>query len=473
MTIDQTVAAPQGRLSVNLWSHEFNADFWGGSGRCSRAPLGAHRQGDTTCYFVTGFDDVRRAPRLQDVLVRGRRRHPRWRQPFRAAEERGAVPPRGPRPSPADRVAPPAQPVPHDRPGGALQSAVIATFDELLAPPLARTPPVMDDFLRPLQLMVFSEILNLPGRQADEWMAWSHDLLVGESPEVAGAAFVSINQAADDCPRTHGRPDSRRRRQRGQHRRRDRRPGTHVRRAHRSRLPLAIAGTESVGTVLGGMVHHLATHPDDLAEFVTDPSLVPAAVEEGLRMFANVTALQRTVTAPAALAGVPLEHGDKVWVSYNGANRDAAPSRTPTPLGPPPRRGPPRRVQRRPAPLDRRQPRPPDDGGHVATAAGRDIPRSQPGAPARSSSTSRCPLAASTSSRSTSTPRSTRKVDTHDPRREPPTPRPGAIRSSPPGTTWTSLVSRRWWTPTWSSCTAIAGSRAPGRDSMFLPPSNR
>ncbi|MEV0689166.1 cytochrome P450 [Streptomyces sp. NPDC050388] len=154
-------------------------------------------------------------------------------------------------------------------------------------------------------------------------MHWSHDLFVGETAEIAAQAFVSINKAAEELVLR---------------RMADPIPddlvsavctvkeigGREPTLAERTAVvvPLAIAGTESVGTILSGIVHHLATHPDDLVELVADPGLVPAAVEEGLRMFANVTALQRTVTRDTELGGTPLEVGAKVWTSYNGANRD-------------------------------------------------------------------------------------------------------------------------------------------------------
>lgn len=44
---------------VNLWSDEFNADYWGSIGALQHdASLGTHLQGDTTCYVVTRFDEV-------------------------------------------------------------------------------------------------------------------------------------------------------------------------------------------------------------------------------------------------------------------------------------------------------------------------------------------------------------------------------------------------------------------------------
>ncbi|MFF5991268.1 cytochrome P450 [Prauserella flavalba] len=319
---------------VDVWSPEFNAEFWQTIGHLQQnASLGVHTQGSTPCYFATRFADVFSV--LRDTTTYSSEHG----VAILGGDNRAEPPKNEGRFLPED-LDPPVQtdwrklidPYLTTKRVSEYEPTIRAVTDELLDAALsAGRFRVMADFLRPLQLkVVFSEILHLPGSEIDDWMHWSHDLFVGETPEIAGAAFVSINKAAEDLVRermANPLPDDLVSAVCAVTEIGGREPTLAERTA--VVVPLAIAGTESVGTVLGGIVHHLASHPDDLAELAGDRSLVPAAVEEGLRMFANVTALQRTATVDTELAGVPLEAGAKVWTSYNGANRD--PERFPDP----------------------------------------------------------------------------------------------------------------------------------------------
>ncbi|SEF67415.1 hypothetical protein SAMN04489712_101780 [Thermomonospora echinospora] len=330
MTVQETPAeTPQsrGKCPVDLWSEEFNQNFWETLGHLQQnSSLGVHTQGSTPCYYATRYEDVFKV--LRDAATYSSE----GGVAILGGDNRAEPPKNESRFLPED-LDPPVHtewrrfldPLLTAKEVEKYQQTILDVTDELLDAVLPQGRfKVIADFLRPLQLkVVFREILHLPEDEIEAWMHWSHDLFVGETPEIAAAAFQSINQAAEDLvvKRTAEPLDN------------DlvsaicavkevggREPTLAERTA--VTVPLAIAGTESVGTLLGGILHHLATHPDDLVELVADPSLVPAAVEEGLRMFANVTALQRTVTRDTELAGVPLKPGDKVWTSYNGANRD-------------------------------------------------------------------------------------------------------------------------------------------------------
>lgn len=73
-------------------------------------------------------------------------------------------------------------------------------------------------------------------------------------------------------------------------------------------------------TVMAGLL----THPDQLEAVKRDRSLVPKAIEEGLRWNAPVTMLARTPKRPVKLAGVAIEPGDHIAVILPAANRDPA-----------------------------------------------------------------------------------------------------------------------------------------------------
>lgn len=84
---------------------------------------------------------------------------------------------------------------------------------------------------------------------------------------------------------------------------------------------LLIAGLHTTQGSLAWGVMHLGAHPDQRAALAADPSLIPAAVEEVLRMEAAVSA-GRSVVHDTELGGVQLRAGDQMLVVLAGANRD-------------------------------------------------------------------------------------------------------------------------------------------------------
>jgi cytochrome P450 len=87
---------------------------------------------------------------------------------------------------------------------------------------------------------------------------------------------------------------------------------------------LIIAGNETTRNLMGNCVHRLA---GDLAlqeELRRDPSLVPALIEETLRLDAPVQMLARTCTSAISLAGGRVEAGERIVFHLAAANRDPA-----------------------------------------------------------------------------------------------------------------------------------------------------
>jgi cytochrome P450 len=84
-----------------------------------------------------------------------------------------------------------------------------------------------------------------------------------------------------------------------------------------------IAGIDTTWSAIGASLWHLATHPDDRARLVADPSLMPLAVEELLRAYSPVT-MARVVTEDIEFGGCPMKAGDKVLMNFPAANRDPA-----------------------------------------------------------------------------------------------------------------------------------------------------
>jgi hypothetical protein len=83
-------------------------------------------------------------------------------------------------------------------------------------------------------------------------------------------------------------------------------------------------GHETTRSMLSIAVALLVEHPDAWATLREDPALVPNAVEEVLRYESPIVSTMRVADAPVTLAGVPLEVGEPVVLSFLAANRDPA-----------------------------------------------------------------------------------------------------------------------------------------------------
>src|SRR5437588_542050 len=84
---------------------------------------------------------------------------------------------------------------------------------------------------------------------------------------------------------------------------------------------LMIAGIDTTWSAIGASLWHLAQHPNDLRRMVTEPDLMPSAVEELLRAYAPVT-MARLVARDFELRGCPMKEGDWLLLPFPSANRD-------------------------------------------------------------------------------------------------------------------------------------------------------
>jgi cholest-4-en-3-one 26-monooxygenase len=66
----------------------------------------------------------------------------------------------------------------------------------------------------------------------------------------------------------------------------------------------------------------LMKNPDQRQLLLDDPSLIPGAVEESLRMFPAFANFRRTATCDTELHGRQIKEGDKVVMWYVSSNRD-------------------------------------------------------------------------------------------------------------------------------------------------------
>ena len=86
---------------------------------------------------------------------------------------------------------------------------------------------------------------------------------------------------------------------------------------------LMAAGNDSTKATYCSAMRALLEDPEQRAQLLADPSLVPSAVEEALRMFPAFAHFRRTATKDTELLGQPIREGDKVVMWYVSSNRDA------------------------------------------------------------------------------------------------------------------------------------------------------
>jgi cytochrome P450 family 130 len=85
---------------------------------------------------------------------------------------------------------------------------------------------------------------------------------------------------------------------------------------------LLIAGNDTTTSLIGNGAELLARHPRQRTELAADPTLIPAAVEEMLRIESPTQALPRTAIRAVDLHGVTIQPGARVMLLWGAANLD-------------------------------------------------------------------------------------------------------------------------------------------------------
>ena len=85
---------------------------------------------------------------------------------------------------------------------------------------------------------------------------------------------------------------------------------------------LMAAGNDSTKATYCSAMRALLEDPAQRAQLLEDPSLVPSAVEEALRMFPAFAHFRRTATKDTELLGQQIHAGEKVVMWYVSSNRD-------------------------------------------------------------------------------------------------------------------------------------------------------
>jgi len=178
----------------------------------------------------------------------------------------------------------------------------------------------LTDFARPFPTQIFTGMLGQPYSEAEQLVAWNHDLihsyepgrrrdagaqihrylstLVEQRRHALGEDLVSLLLAAT----VDGRPMS-------------------SEEVLDTVFLLFMAGLDTVTAALGFIFRFLAEHPEQRRQIVDDPAVIPAAVEELVRVHAVVNAT-RTATRDTELCGVAITEGDRIVLATSLATRD-------------------------------------------------------------------------------------------------------------------------------------------------------
>jgi len=82
------------------------------------------------------------------------------------------------------------------------------------------------------------------------------------------------------------------------------------------------AGLETTYRSSGNLLYLLLTHPEQLAMVHEDRSLIPSAIEEGLRFETPLTTVMRTTTEDVEIGGETIPAGAQIDMCMGSANRD-------------------------------------------------------------------------------------------------------------------------------------------------------
>lgn len=184
---------------------------------------------------------------------------------------------------------------------------------------------VLDEFARRFPTLIFMRLMGLPEEDLPTFLDWVHELLHlshGEDPEgkrqmaamrAVSAYFQEQIALRRETPRddllSHamtwtidGEPIG-------------------DRDMHAFCILLFQAGFDTVPISIGWALYHLATHPEHREQIVADPSLIPTAVEETLRVYSFVVPA-RKATQDVEIGGCPVKAGEMVMLPLAVTNRD-------------------------------------------------------------------------------------------------------------------------------------------------------
>lgn len=207
-----------------------------------------------------------------------------------------------------------------------MEEAVRVTARQLLDELAGTEADLLPAFAGPLPITVIAEMLGVPTDDREKFREWS-DLLVridpNEPESVEGAMHGSAELFGYLPPliadrRADPADDLLSAMTLAEH---DGRTMTDDEIAGTAFL-LLTAGNETTTNLIANMTMVLGTDPALRQSLLDDPSLIPAATEEVLRLESPVQGLARTATTDVEFGDATIEEGQQVLLLFGAANRD-------------------------------------------------------------------------------------------------------------------------------------------------------
>ena len=213
----------------------------------------------------------------------------------------------------------------------AVQEAIRAKSAELVDKFASRgSCEFISEFAHPLPTITFLSLMGWPLEDLPKLTAWTESLIVGtsrETDELMANRVVTQKQVRvyfeQMLEERRANPDA------------DDVTGELLRAKYAGERPLTddelkrmfsllmVAGLHTVRGIMAYGMIYLSQNPKERQKLIDDPSLIPTAVEELLRMGVG-SSPARLVTKPVKIQGFELQPGDKVVTLISAANRDPA-----------------------------------------------------------------------------------------------------------------------------------------------------
>ena len=207
-----------------------------------------------------------------------------------------------------------------------MENAVRCTTRQLLEDLPEGRADLLPTFAGPLPVTVIAEMLGVPVDDRENFREWS-DMLVRINPDEPESVDRALHGSAELFGYLPPLIQARRRKPK------DDLLSAMVAAEHQGRrmtdeeiagtaFLLLTAGNETTTNLIANMAMIVGTDADLRRTLIDDPSLIPAAAEEVLRLESPVQGLARTATEDVAFGDATIEEGQQVLLLFAAANRD-------------------------------------------------------------------------------------------------------------------------------------------------------
>ncbi|GEN53786.1 cytochrome P450 family protein [Halobacillus faecis] len=186
------------------------------------------------------------------------------------------------------------------------------------------TVDLIDDYAFPLPIIVISEMLGVPAEDRDKFRTWSNTIVSASNemdPDFMDdvEAFTTYLTELFEQRKAEPQDDL------VSHLIQTEEDGQQLTRneLYSMIVLLIIAGHETTVNLIGNTMYALFEHPEQLEKVKADPTLIPGAIEEGLRYYSPVDfSTARWADEDIDFHGQLIRRGDFILASISSANRD-------------------------------------------------------------------------------------------------------------------------------------------------------